>query len=183
MALPNIALPDIAVHQTINTGSRLHNSTRGRGELTCRTTLSSTRTPTCGRMTWPRWTKTLINSKWSTSSSSREKEERSIRHCHRRQQLHWAHLYQRQHQPQLLLRPLNEWSSWHHVLRIWHWMPIMMMVWRLGTGGLKTYWEEVNHRDWWRMSSKKRWPNCILLNKSYGFLRFVSCFLLLKNPN
>ena len=27
MALPNIALPDIAVDQAINTGSRLHNST------------------------------------------------------------------------------------------------------------------------------------------------------------
>ena len=27
MALPNIALPDIAIDQAINTGSRLHNST------------------------------------------------------------------------------------------------------------------------------------------------------------
>ena len=27
MALPNIALPDIAIDQDINTGSKLHNST------------------------------------------------------------------------------------------------------------------------------------------------------------
>ena len=44
-----------------------------------------------------------------------------------------------QHRPQLLMCPLNQWSSQHRILRIWCWMPIMMMFWWPGTRLLKTY--------------------------------------------
>ena len=68
-----------------------------RGELKCRVTSSLTRAPSGSGTTWPRKTETQINSRWSTSLLSWEKEERSIRNCHRRQQLHLACLRQPNH--------------------------------------------------------------------------------------
>ena len=90
---------------------------------------------------------------------SKPRSIQATSHCHRHQQLHQARL--RKHQQQLLLCPLNQWSSQHHVLWIRHWMSITMMVLKVGSERLKTYLEKVNHRNWRCASLKKRWPKCM----------------------